>query len=273
MITAHFGITQAPFSSERPTLLPQQQQILDLLAIHAQQGGFSAIVGEPGVGKSVLREHIQTLGDDARYCVLSITRTLHSYLQITKQLGDAFELDTPTREIENALIQAAWSHSRENKTLYTLIDDAHLIPMPTLRKLRLLFERFPRRHNLVLFGQSELFYTLSLQAHADIHSRISDSQSLYPLNDEDLEAFIHRELDAVKLSRNPFDPAAIALIVRSVKGNLRLCRNLALGALAQCCQHGHRQVSLTHVNDTLIQPHWRSHQEIITQGVDSESND
>ena len=59
MIKALFGLTKEPFHRHDVALLTQQQQILDIIKIHAQQGGFSLVMGNPGVGKSVLREHIE----------------------------------------------------------------------------------------------------------------------------------------------------------------------------------------------------------------------
>jgi len=40
--------------------------------------------------------------------------------------------------------------------LVTIIDDAHLMSMENLRKLRLLLEDFPKNHNLILIGQVEM---------------------------------------------------------------------------------------------------------------------
>ena len=158
MIKAIWGITRAPFQHDKVTLLAQQQAIVDMIKIHAQQGGFSVIIGEPGVGKTVLREHLQELDRAREYTVVSCTRTLHTYRQIAWQLAESFKLDTTEKAIENDLILAAFEQVRERKTLYILIDKAHLLEMTVLRKLRLLFERFPKNHNLVLLGQPELLH-------------------------------------------------------------------------------------------------------------------
>ncbi|MCU7937590.1 MAG: hypothetical protein KZQ99_22495 [Candidatus Thiodiazotropha sp. (ex Dulcina madagascariensis)] len=79
MINAIWGITQTPFKRDKLALLPQQKHILDIIKIHAQQGGFSVIIGQPGVGKTVLREHIETLDNEREYTVVSCSRTLHTY--------------------------------------------------------------------------------------------------------------------------------------------------------------------------------------------------
>jgi hypothetical protein len=53
MIRAHFGLEKPPFSSDSVELLPHQQDVLDTLRVHSQQGGLCLIVGEPGTGKSL----------------------------------------------------------------------------------------------------------------------------------------------------------------------------------------------------------------------------
>jgi len=81
-------------------------------------------------------------------------------------LADSFQIEVPDKQLERELIQLAYQHVWDNKTLFTLIDEAHLLDMEALRKLRLLFDRFPKKHNLVLFGQPELMVYLSMLAYA-----------------------------------------------------------------------------------------------------------
>lgn len=267
MIKASFGITREPFNRDVPTLLTRQQEILDIIKIHAQHGGFSVIVGQPGVGKTILREALQQLGQDKEVEVICFSQTMHTYTKILKQLAESFKIDVPDKGLEKELIQVAHRYVRERKTLYTLIDEAHLLDMQSLRKLRLLFDRFPKKHNLVLFGQADLLYYLSMNVNEDIKSRITYSVSLLPLNDQDMEQFITRELAAVKLGANTFNADAIEVILRSAQGNLRLCSNLCYGSLIEACREGKRTVMISHVNAVLIQPHWRSHEQLIKQQV------
>jgi type II secretory pathway predicted ATPase ExeA len=221
----------------------------------------------PGVGKSVLREHIESLKNERDTTVVSCSQTLHTYLNVLKQLAESFNIDVTRDHLEKELIKTAYNHIRERKTLYTLIDEAHLLDMTVLRKLRLLFDRFPKNHNLVLFGQRDLLYYLSLNVNQDIKSRITYSATLAPLNDDDLESYIIKELEAVRLGINTFDSAAIELIIRSAQGNLRLCRNLCYASLIEACRETKKIVTITHVNAVLVQPHWRSHDELIKQQV------
>jgi len=269
MIRSTFGIQQEPFNrkAQHYTLIPQQKEAFDTLKVHAQYGGLSVITGNPGVGKSVLKSHVLALAEDRSNVVVSLSRTMHTYVNVLRQLLEAFKIEATMRHMERALIDAAFQHVSERKTLYTLIDEAHLMNMTVLRKCRLLFDQFPSKHNLVLFGQPELMYYLSLGVNQDLKNRITYSKQLIPITDDDLERIIVSELEAVKLGINVFDPAAIELILRSVQGNLRLCRNLCYGSLMECCREGKRAVTIRHVNQMLMQPHWRSHDELIKAQV------
>lgn len=265
MIKSIHGVTKEPFRRDHPELLPQQKQILDIIKIHSQQGGFSAIVGEPGVGKSVLREHIENLGKEREVTIVSCTRTMHTYLAILKQLAESFKIEVPAKDLEKELIRCAFQQIRERKTLYILIDEAHLLDMSVLRKLRLMFEQFPKQHNLVLFGQPDLLHYLSLNVNRDIKSRITYSATIKPLNDEDMERYIVKELEAARMGINTFNEGAMELIIRSAGGNLRLCRNLCYGSLIDAARETQKIVTIAHVNSVLVQPHWRSHDELIKQ--------
>ncbi|MFZ6747324.1 hypothetical protein ACO0LC_29325, partial [Undibacterium sp. JH2W] len=64
MIKATFGLTKEPFYRSEVALLPQQVEAMEMIRVHAQHGGFSVIVGHPGVGKSVIREHLEQLGKE-----------------------------------------------------------------------------------------------------------------------------------------------------------------------------------------------------------------
>ncbi|MDD4976209.1 MAG: AAA family ATPase [Bacteriovorax sp.] len=265
MIKSTFGITKEPFNRTDLKLLSQQQKIFEIIQIHSQHGGFSVITGNPGVGKSVLIENIQVLGKERNTIVISMSRTMHTYINILKQLAESLKIDVSVRLLEKELIQVAYNYVRDNKTIYTVIDEAHLLDMDVLRKLRLLFDQFPKKHNLILFGQRELMYYLSMKVNEDIKTRVTYSENILPLNDQDLEQYIVKELETVKLGLNTFDTSAIELILRSAQGNLRLCRNLCYGSLIEACRDSKRIVSIRHVNNILIQPHWRSHDELVKQ--------
>ena len=53
---------------------------------------------------------------------------------------------------EARLIEEAQRLNHLGKMLAPIIDDAHPMEVPALQRLRLLFEDFPKNHNLILVG-------------------------------------------------------------------------------------------------------------------------
>ena len=258
MIRAHFGLQKNPFAAESLTLLAHQQEIFDILKVHAQQGGLCLVLGEPGTGKSVLKDALLA-HDPKRLITPVVNRTLHTYHNTLRILCQAFQIDFVGHDhhCERLLVQEAFRVHRAGKMLVPIIDDAHLMMPECLRKLRLLFEDFPRSHNLVLIAQPPLLQTLALVQNEEIRSRVTYSVVLPRLAPELIEAFILGELDRAGLGHNTFTPDALALIVRSGEGLLRRTRNLCVASLIETVRDQIRTVDLKQVNRVLIQPHWR----------------
>jgi MSHA biogenesis protein MshM len=259
MIRSYFGLTENPFALREIDLLPHQQEIHDTLRVHCQQGGLCLIVGRPGTGKSVIKESLKKL-PEKDHLVATVARTLHTYTNTVKILCEAFriEFESSAFQCERKLIQEAFSLNRSGKMLVTIIDDAHLMEMESLRKLRLLLEDFPKNHNLILVGQVELLANLDLSINLDIKSRVTYSVITRRLNDDVMRGFIHRELDRIGLSHNTFSTGATELILRSADGVLRRCRNLCLSTMLEAVRASTRSIDIDVVNRVLLQPHWQS---------------
>ncbi len=258
MIRAHFGISTNPFSTDSVILLPHQQDVYDILKVHSQQGGLCLLMGEPGTGKTMIKESLKQ-NANKQMVVISVARTLHTYINTTKILCQAFNIDFGGSHFkcEKRLIEEAFSLNRQGKMLVTIIDDAHLMDMETLRKLRLLFEDFPKNHNIILIGQPTLLYNMSLKVNDDIKSRVTYSTTMLKLTEDDMQAFILTELDKSGMGHNTFSEDALALVIRSADGILRKAKNLCLSCLLEAVRTQKRTVELSHVNKVLIQPHWR----------------
>ena len=78
MLRSFFGLQRHPFDHEALTLLPHQQEVFDILCVHAQQGGLCLVLGEPGTGKSTLKQALIT-HDPKRMITPVVNRTLHTY--------------------------------------------------------------------------------------------------------------------------------------------------------------------------------------------------
>jgi MSHA biogenesis protein MshM len=258
MIRSFFGLAENPFAPRQIQLLRHQQEIYDTLRVHCQQGGLCLVLGIPGTGKSVIKEFLKEKADK-RHVVASVARTLHTYTNTVKILCEALnaEFDGSSFKCERRLIAEACTLNHTGQTLITIIDDAHLMEMDTLRRLRLLFEDFPKNHNLILIGQPPLLNDLTLSVNQDLKSRVTYSVITKRLNPDDMQAFILAELDRLGLGHNTFDDGALDLIVRSADGVLRKTRNLCLACMLEAVRATQKVIDIEIVNRVLIQPHWR----------------
>lgn len=263
MIRQYFGIALDPFAIDNDTpLLIHQQRHFEILKVHSQQGGLCLILGEPGTGKTVLKRHI--LNHDAKNWITPvINRSLHSWHNILRLLCQAFELESNGNDhkCEARLVTEARDLNRKGKNIIPIIDDAHLIPVEALRKLRLLLEDFPKNHNLILIGQPALNTTLQLRINHDIKTRITYSANLEQLTAANLTEYIHSQLDRVGLPHTTFTEAATNLITRCAEGALRAVKNLCISSLIEAVRDQTKTVDLKHVNAVLLQPHWRHNQQ------------
>jgi len=264
MIRSFFGLTRNPFDLRELDLLAGQQEILDTLKVHCQQGGLCLVVAVPGTGKSVIKQALQRLPEN-QHLVASVARTLHTYSNTIKILCDAFriEFDHSAFKCERKLIDQAFALNDAGKSLTTVLDDAHLIDFANLRKLRLLFEDFPKNHNLVLIGRPNLLAALDLGVNQDIKSRVTYSVIVKRLGPDAIQDFLLRELDRAGLGHNTFTSAAIDLIVRSADGVLREARNLCVGGLIEAVRSASRSVDIDIVNRVLMQPHWQKETDLV----------
>jgi MSHA biogenesis protein MshM len=264
MIRSFFGLTQNPFDARELVLLPQQQEIYDTLKVHCQQGGLCLVLGVPGTGKSVIKQALQRLPDQ-QHLVATVGRTLHTYTNTVKILCDAFRVEFQSNAFlcERKLIEQAFSLNHAGKCLTTILDDAHLMDLANLRQLRLLFEDFPKNHNLVLIGQPRLLANLDLGVNHDIKSRVTYSVITKRLNSDSLRDFILRELDRVGLGHNTFTQPAVDLIVRSADGVLRKARNLCVGCMIEAVRSGSKTIDIDNVNRVLMQPHWQKESDLV----------
>ena len=259
MIRSYFGLSQQPFAiDDNAPLLEHQQRHFDILKVHSQQGGLCLIIGEPGTGKSVLKNAI-IRHDPKQWITPVINRSLHTWPNLLRLLCQAFQIDTTGNDAkcETRLINEARMLNSKGKTIIPIIDDAQLVPIEALHKLRLMLEDFPKNHNLILIGHTSLNTSLQLRPQQDLKSRVTYSAKIDTLAPSSLIAYIHSQLDRVGLPHHTFTDEAVNLILRLSEGTLRSVKNLCIGSLIEAVRDQTKTVDLKQVNSVLMQPHWR----------------
>ena len=111
MIRAFYGIDTNPFSHDQEfVLLKHQQEVYDILKVHSHQGGFCLLMGEPGTGKTIIKNAIKQ-NSDKTTLVVNVARTLHTYINTIKILCQAFNIENDGSHFkcEKRLIEEAFN--------------------------------------------------------------------------------------------------------------------------------------------------------------------
>ena len=242
----HFSLFRDPFNDEIQSaddvyMTPDVRYVREAMFQTACHGGFVAVVGESGAGKSTLREDLQDrINREGRQIILiepyvlamedndQKGKTLKA-VHIAEAILEAVSPGTsPKRSPEARFCQIhrALSESAKagNKHLL-LIEEAHGLPLPTLKHLKRFFELkngFERLLGIVLIGQTELAQKLSENNPAvrEVVQRC-EVVTLLPLTDGKLEGYLKHKFDRVNadmakiLDKSAIDAVAERLTVKS----------------------------------------------------------
>lgn len=242
----HFGLVRDPFNDEIREaadvfLTPDVRYVREALFQTASHGGFVAVVGESGAGKSTLREDLQDrINREGRQIVViepyvlamedndqkgKTLKAAHIAAAIletaapgTKPYRDA---EARFRQVHRALQESA----RAGNKHVLIIEEAHSLPLPTLKHLKRFFELkhgFERLLGIVLIGQTELAQKLAENNPAvrEVVQRC-ELVTLLPLTDGKLAGYLKHKFgraggDLAKvMDESAIDAVAERLTVRS----------------------------------------------------------
>jgi|AntDeeMinimDraft_4_1070355.scaffolds.fasta_scaffold00941_9 type II secretory pathway predicted ATPase ExeA len=176
MARRHFGLFRDPFQddvqgAEDVFLAPDQRYIREHMFSTAKHGGFLAIIGESGAGKSVLRRDLIDRIQREEHPITPIfPRTIDKERLTASAVCDAIiedisqerpkrSLEAKARQIEKLLTGS----SRGGNSHVLIIEEAHDLTIPTLKYLKRFWELedgFSRLISIILIGQPELRGTL-----------------------------------------------------------------------------------------------------------------
>lgn len=219
----HFGLMTDPFGEVRTHedvfLSSEIRYVREALYHTARHGGFMAVVGESGSGKSTLRrdliDRIQRDGQSVHVIepyVLGMEdndrtgktlKALHIAEAIMATVAPLDSLKSSPearfRQIHNVLRDS----KRAGHAHCIVIEEAHSLPMPTLKHLKRFLELedgFQKLVSVVLLGQTELMYKLS-EANHEVREVVQRCEviELQPMNGS-LPDYISFRFDRVQTS-------------------------------------------------------------------------
>ena len=237
MYEAFFGFREKPFN------LTPDPKFLYLSAKHneafahlefglKQRGGFMAVTGEVGTGKTTLcRYFLERLDDDTLsafilYPALGRTELLRS---VNKDLGIPIEGESD-KELIDSLHEFLLESRREGKNIVLLIDEAQNLSRDVLEQVRLISNLETDTEKLiqiVLVGQPELNDMLAQTDLRQLAQRVTARYHLTPLTRQELRQYIwYRLAVAGGIGKVDFSAGALRAVHRYSKGIPRLI-NLA----------------------------------------------
>lgn len=259
MLTAkakqHFKIFNDPFTDDVQCpddvfMSPDQQYVKSAMYQTAKRGGFIAVVGESGAGKTTLRRDLldrinredpnirvvfPRIVDKARINASSICDAILADLGVNPKSS----LEAKARQIELLLAES----SRAGNSHVIMIEEAHDVPLQTLKYMKRFWELedgFKKLISIILVGQPELKTRLNEQIHPEIRevSRRCEIIELQPLNGN-LEKYLELKFKRVGRALNDvFEPDAFDAIRHRLsvhRGNSRVPVNMMYPLIVNNC--------------------------------------
>lgn len=232
----HFSLFRDPFqddiqSADDVFLSADVRYVREALFATAKHGGFTAIVGESGAGKTVLRKDlIERIGREGQAIVLIqpqvIDKTRLTSGMIFEAIIDDLSPGTPVRRGQEAKARQAQrmltESSRAGNSHVLIIEEAHDLAVPTLKVLKRFWELedgFKRLLAIILIGQPELKLRLDERHNYEAREviRRCEVAELAPL-DRHLEDYLAKKLGRVGASAADLLATDAYEAIRQAKG-------------------------------------------------------
>ncbi|MDB6371446.1 MULTISPECIES: ExeA family protein [Photorhabdus] len=234
----HFGLFRDPFeysaiqSAEDVFVTPDSRYVREAMYQTARYGGFLAVSGESGSGKTTLRRDLIDRINRENTPVIVIEpyvlamedndvkgKTLKASNIAEAIVNTLAPLENLKRSPEarfRQLHKILKDSSRAGYQHVLIIEEAHSLPLPTLKHLKRFFELedgFKKLLSIILIGQPELELKLS-ERNQEVREVVQRCEvvNLFPLNDY-LETFLDFKFGRVGMKTNKIlDNSAIGAI-------------------------------------------------------------
>ncbi len=224
---ASFGFRFDPFneeirSAEDLFTSPDIKYVREAMYQTAAHGGFIAVIGESGAGKSTLREDLQDRihrdgqsiimiepyvlameDNDIKGKTLKSSHIAEAILDsVARGINPKRSPEARFRQVHKALQES----SKAGNKHVLIIEEAHGMPLPTLKHLKRFFELkqgFERLLSIILIGQTELSHKLS-ESNPTVREVVQRCEivTLQPLTEGKLEQYLKFKLNRVGKNYN-----------------------------------------------------------------------
>jgi general secretion pathway protein A len=260
MYLSHFGLNEQPFSiAPDPSFLylseRHQEALGHLLYGAGQTGGFVALTGEVGTGKTTLVRTLleQKLDNvDIALC-LNPGLTVNDFVEsLCDELGVGYQQGASLRQLSGTLNQALLASHAAGRHSVAIIDEAQNLSREVLEQIRLLTNLETNKDKLlriILVGQPELQQLLARNDLRQLAQRITARYHLGELGKAETKAYIHHRLSVAGTQNSIFTNAAINAVYSYSAGTPRLINILCDRALTTAYAAERGTVTPSHIRE------------------------
>ena len=256
--TKFYGFSENPFkiSPDPKFFFPSESHSEALASLRygiTHKKGFILILGETGIGKTILIQHlINTL--DAQVKTILFPKSQIPFEQMLKEMLLKLKLP-PGLETKGSMIHGLYDHLigclARDETVAVIIDEAENIGLDVIEEVRLLANLETSTSKLlqiVLVGQPELREKLRSEVIRQIKQRIVITCQIKPLTEkESMQYLDHRLQIAGSNTSEVFTDEALSLICRYAKGIPLALNTLCNNALSVGCGLSEKKISASTV--------------------------
>lgn len=221
-LLAWFGLKNFPFDKSLKT-----QEVLDTepfkectarLDYIKRRGGILLLTGDPGVGKTLaLRRYVDSLNENLfkpYYTPLSTLSRADLLSHLNRLLGLPHRISKSAvyGQIQKALLE---SKEASGKTVFLIIDEAHLLQTGPLEELRLLTNFKMDSYDpfvLVLSGQSDLRRTMEFAVMEPLNQRIAIRYHMPSLTPQETKLYVTHHLKLAGAKEPLLDEPALEAV-------------------------------------------------------------
>ena len=256
-----WGASQTPFSAAvtKPyassTFSQTRHRLEQLVAVRA----CGLLYGPNGVGKTLLVQHFLEGLPDKRYKSLVLSHSSVTGTDLLRLLCVELGQSPRMRRSDNVtLIRQGWQQLERVWPIVAL-DEAQNLSATALEEIRLLTcERRDTQppFSLLLIGDEQLLPRLQMGINAPLLARLSFCLHLQPWGQEELAGYVQARLQEVGIHADPFEPAALQLLLQAGHGLPRLLNHLAQRALEEAALDNSRAITALHLQRALELMPW-----------------
>ena len=260
----YFGFSQNPFSiTPNPAFLylsPSHQDALSHLIYGVGQGGgFVALTGEVGTGKTTLIRSLleQELDNIEVALCLNPQLTAPEFVaNICDELKVEYQDGNSLKELIDNLNTYLLDAHAQGKRVVVIIDEAQQLSRDVLEEIRLLTNLETANEKLmriILVGQPELQAMLARNDLRQLSQRITARSHISPLNAKDTAAYVRHRVRVAGGHPDIFTAAALKRIYKLSAGIPRVVNVLCERSLMGTYGREKRRATVAIVNQAAVE--------------------